>query len=167
MSSETRIWRREPGSTPWQCCHIHRSNVLQNSTSWVETIITAYRWYSWSMPFVTHNALLCIYAVPFLRLSLQYKHFRVLYHFFIESCRSITLHYIYSSKLHWDDISWFRGFWWAGWRTGTTWGAWRVWSLCFCWCSVIANAFIGWNSTVKLILLQGLYVSCPISGQAR
>lgn len=32
VSSETRVWRRDSGAQ-WMCCHLHRSNVLHNSTS--------------------------------------------------------------------------------------------------------------------------------------
>lgn len=32
VSSETRVWRREQPGTAWTCCHLHRSNVLHNST---------------------------------------------------------------------------------------------------------------------------------------
>jgi len=32
VSNETRVWRREQPGTAWTCCHLHRSNVLHNST---------------------------------------------------------------------------------------------------------------------------------------
>ena len=67
VSSETRVWRREQPGTAWTCCHLHRSNVLHNST--------------WERAAYDHDAF-CPHSVHKLchfwdcHLNLQYKHFR-------------------------------------------------------------------------------------------